>query len=82
MAYQVELHLSRLREDVAQKRAAAQAVSRRRAASSEQVLKARRQLLAALEEYACEVERRGWPVPPSIRRDMRLVRSLCGLPLP
>lgn len=82
MAYQVELHLRRLRQDVAKKRAAAQALSRRRTASSEQVLNARRQLLAALEEYASTVERHGWPVPPSIRRDMYLMRSLCGLPLP
>jgi len=48
VAYQVELHLRRLREDVARKQPAAQAASRRRCASSEQVLNVRRQLLAAL----------------------------------
>jgi len=34
--------------------------------------------LTALETYAGVLDRNGWPVPPRMRFDIQLLRSLCG----
>lgn len=34
--------------------------------------------LGALEAYAGALNGRGWPVPPRMQLDLRLLRSLCG----
>jgi hypothetical protein len=47
-------------------------------ASALSMVPARRASLAALEAYAGALDRRGWPVPPKMRRDLQLLRSLCG----
>ena len=35
--------------------------------------------LKALEAYARAVHGRGWPVPPKMRAEIQLLRSLCGV---
>ena len=34
--------------------------------------------LGALEAYARALDGRGWPVPPRMQLDLRLLRALCG----
>jgi hypothetical protein len=58
---------------------AAHAQTRGHGASAWHEQDARRELLAALEEYATELARHRWPVPPGIRDELRLNRALCAL---
>lgn len=39
-----------------------------------------RESLRALEAFADELERRRWPVPHQIQREIQLHRALCQLP--
>jgi hypothetical protein len=34
--------------------------------------------LKALEAYALALDHQGWPLPPKMRQEIRLQRSLCG----
>jgi hypothetical protein len=81
MAEQLEPQLRVLLDNIGHARAVAHAMSRRHRPPAAELLKARKKHLAALEQYAAEVERRGWPLPTKVRIDMHLLRSLCGLPL-
>ena len=47
-------------------------------ARPEHMLPARKATLSALEAYASALDRHGWPVPPRMRLDIQLLRSLCG----
>jgi len=38
----------------------------------------RREALTALENYADALEDRGYPLPPKMRLELNLLRSMCG----
>jgi hypothetical protein len=48
-------------------------------ASSAFMLPVQHDSLKALEAYARAVHGRGWPVPPKMRAEIQLLRSLCGV---
>jgi hypothetical protein len=50
----------------------------RRGSSAHDLHTARAAALRALEGYAGALHERGWPVPPKMRTDIQLLRSLCG----
>jgi len=43
---------------------------------------ARQAALHALENYAAALQRHGWPLPPKMRLELHLLRSMCGQRLP
>jgi hypothetical protein len=52
----------------------------RRGTSANDLHAARAASLRALEGYAVALQVRGWPVPPKMRTDIQLLRSLCDPP--
>lgn len=50
----------------------------RRGTSAHDLHAARAAALQALEGYAVALHERGWPVPPKMRTDIQLLRSLCS----
>jgi hypothetical protein len=50
----------------------------RRGTSAHDLHSARAAALHALEGYAVALQERGWPVPPKMRTDIQLLRSLCS----
>lgn len=67
--------LSRLLDDVVRSRA--DHVEARRGAPGDLGIAALAHL-RALEIYALELDRHGWPLPPNMGSEIRLQRSVCG----
>lgn len=49
-----------------------------RGATAQTLLPVRRATLQALENYTVALHQRGWPTPPQMRRDIQILRALCG----
>lgn len=73
--------LESLLGEVVSARSAQQTVQRRPGIGADALAQVHWATLRALEDYAAAVERRGWPVPREIRRDLHLHRALCGVPV-
>jgi hypothetical protein len=50
-----------------------------RGATAQTVFRARRDTLKALENYSEALRLRGWPTPPKMVNEIRLLRSLLGI---
>jgi hypothetical protein len=70
--------LKRLLMKVQRTRAAELKARRLGRADASFMLPARRASLRALEAYVAALDRQGWPAPPKLRQDIRLLRALCG----
>jgi hypothetical protein len=73
-----QVDLEDLLAEVVRTRNAQQEAQRQRGATTEALRPARLSALAALEAYAGALDRHGWPMPPRMRFDIQLLRSLCG----
>jgi hypothetical protein len=73
-----EEELRVLLEEVFRTRADQQAQQSRRGSNAHELHAARSASLEALEGYAGALTERGWPLPPRMRNDIQLLRSLCG----
>jgi hypothetical protein len=71
--------LRALMDEVVRARAAQDQVRTRSSVAPEELRRARRAHLRALENYALALDRLGWPPPPKLCREMHLLRSLCGV---
>jgi hypothetical protein len=70
--------LRKLLAEVFRTRAAQHEEQAQRGSSGASVPPARRASLQALETYAAALEHHGWPLPPKMRTELHLLRSMCG----
>lgn len=70
--------LRALLAEVFRTRAAQHEEQAQRGSSAVSLPPARRASLQALESYAAALERHGWPLPPKMRTELHLLRSICG----
>jgi hypothetical protein len=70
--------LRRLLEEVERTRAAQVEARTLGRGDVKVMLPAQQASLGALEAYVDALDRQGWPAPPQMRQDLRLLRSLCG----
>jgi hypothetical protein len=73
-----ELELRALLAEVFRTREDQHTQQSRRGTSAHDLHAARAAALRALEGYAVALHDRGWPVPPKMRTDIQLLRSLCS----
>ena len=69
--------LKRLFQEVQRTRAAQLETRRPARGDAAFMLPAREASLKALEDYVGALDRQGWPAPPKMRQEIRLLRSLC-----